>query len=246
MDIQVLSNIPKYQMVKMELINRINNGEFSDDNMLPSENQIGEEYHVSRVTVRKAFEEMEKEALVYRVQGKGTFLKNPAKARFQNQLVKKDGGFTYAISIQGFRARSETIRKVIEPCSAEIAHELNLSPGTEILVYERNYYADDIPAIYAISYIDHQLLPHIEWYDFNFIPYSHVLNNYTAMKYFKSERKYLATRAIDVAERLGLLHDEPILLSTHKLFIDKGQDFVPMDFTVAYVRSDLKGFSLEF
>lgn len=65
--------IPLYTQLTKALQKHIEkNLKFGDK--LPSEKEIGEMYSVSRTTVRLAMEELEKHGLIYRIQGKGSFV----------------------------------------------------------------------------------------------------------------------------------------------------------------------------
>ncbi len=65
---------PKYHQIKMFIVNKINSGELKTDDCVPSENQLSREFKVNKNTVVKAFKELEHENLLYRIQGKGTFV----------------------------------------------------------------------------------------------------------------------------------------------------------------------------
>ncbi|MGY0395211.1 GntR family transcriptional regulator [Fusobacterium sp.] len=65
--------IPLYSQLTKALKKYIeSNLDFGDK--LPSEKEIGEMYSVSRTTVRLAMEELEKCGMIYRLQGKGSFV----------------------------------------------------------------------------------------------------------------------------------------------------------------------------
>ena len=55
------SVLPKYHMVKLDLENRIHTQEFKIGDMLPSESMLMKRYGVSRITVRKALEDLVQE-----------------------------------------------------------------------------------------------------------------------------------------------------------------------------------------
>ena len=58
--------MPKYSMIKQDLIEKINRNEFPPDQCLPSEKQLMQTYEASRITVRRALSEMETEKYIYR------------------------------------------------------------------------------------------------------------------------------------------------------------------------------------
>lgn len=67
--------VPKYYQLKKILIEKINNEEFEVNVPIPSERELTELYQVSRITVRKAIEELVNEGYLYKIQGKGTYVK---------------------------------------------------------------------------------------------------------------------------------------------------------------------------
>mgnify|MGYP005841891029 CR=1 FL=1 len=63
---------PKYELIRNYLIEGIKSRNFID--AIPSENQLAEKFGVSRMTARRALDEMERSGSVKRVPGKGTFV----------------------------------------------------------------------------------------------------------------------------------------------------------------------------
>ncbi|MDD5597132.1 MAG: GntR family transcriptional regulator [Victivallaceae bacterium] len=69
-------NVPYYCQLKKLLTDKIYNGTLSGGEKIPSENELVKEYGVSRITARRALQELAGEGIVFRVQGKGSFV-NP-------------------------------------------------------------------------------------------------------------------------------------------------------------------------
>ena len=57
---------------------------------LPSENEIAQNYGVSRVTVRKVLDELEQEGLIIRIHGRGTFVNSVATQMNVSLIPAKD------------------------------------------------------------------------------------------------------------------------------------------------------------
>ncbi len=73
------SPIPVYQQIINNMIDRINFGEWSIGEQLPTEFSLSEEYEASRVTVRQSMAELERKNIIERKQGKGAYLVGLAK-----------------------------------------------------------------------------------------------------------------------------------------------------------------------
>ena len=59
--------LPKYDLLKQELVRLIDDGSVGEDEPIPSERELCERYSLSRITVRKAIDELVVEGLLYRV-----------------------------------------------------------------------------------------------------------------------------------------------------------------------------------
>ncbi|WP_068619060.1 GntR family transcriptional regulator [Paenibacillus tuaregi] len=88
--------IPKYLQLKDELLSWLESGKLEPGKQFPSENEISEQFNLSRQTVRQTFGELEKEGWLERIQGKGTFARNPG--RREGEQVKTIGIITTYIS----------------------------------------------------------------------------------------------------------------------------------------------------
>lgn len=66
----------KYQELKDFFIHRIRSGELVHNARVPSEPELIKEYNLSRNTIRQAMKELESEGYLYRMRGKGTFVKS--------------------------------------------------------------------------------------------------------------------------------------------------------------------------
>ncbi|HBH6732297.1 TPA: GntR family transcriptional regulator, partial [Enterococcus faecium] len=68
------AQLPLYLQLKEILKNKINTGEYPENTKIPAESELIESYEVSRITVRKAVEELVEEGYLLKKQGKGTFV----------------------------------------------------------------------------------------------------------------------------------------------------------------------------
>lgn len=72
----------KYVNIYNEVISRIENGKFGEKAKLPSENEMIQEYNVSRDTIRKALNLLEQNGYIQKIRGKGSFILDVNKFNF--------------------------------------------------------------------------------------------------------------------------------------------------------------------
>lgn len=135
--------------VKHYLYNYIQNADLNGNKKLPPENVISQKLGVSRVTVRRALDELEKEGMVLRIHGRGTFI-NPEAASIQvnlmpgeefSSLIKKCG-YTPTVEVQSIqRGRPDD----------ETAKVLQMDSQDEIYTIEKLFFADGHPAIVSMD-----------------------------------------------------------------------------------------------
>lgn len=90
------SSVPKYLVVKREILSRIHSGKLREGDQIAPELEIADQFQMSRQTVRQALGELEKDGWLVRVQGRGTYVKVP-RHRAERE-VKTIGMLTTYIS----------------------------------------------------------------------------------------------------------------------------------------------------
>lgn len=68
------SRTPIYEQIKEQIIMQINNGVFAPDEQLPSIRALSKELNINVNTIKRAFDELEKDAVTYSVPGRGVFV----------------------------------------------------------------------------------------------------------------------------------------------------------------------------
>lgn len=81
--------VPLPKQIKEELLRDIRAGKIKPAERIPSEGQIAQEFGVSRMTVREAIVELINEGYLYRLPGKGTFLREHLPERNIKSIVIK-------------------------------------------------------------------------------------------------------------------------------------------------------------
>ena len=76
---------PAYQTLRERLRSEIAAGRYRDGVRLPTESELAARHRLSRQTVRRAFQDLVAEGVVYRVPGRGTYAREPGR-RYLRQL----------------------------------------------------------------------------------------------------------------------------------------------------------------
>ena len=69
--------VPLYQQIKEDIKAAIERGKYKPNEKIPAEPELSAEYSVSRITVRRAVEELCNEGYLVKMQGRGTFVSTP-------------------------------------------------------------------------------------------------------------------------------------------------------------------------
>ena len=152
----LVQNIPKYVYIKIALTNRIKSGELEVGAKLSTEKEMCDLYGCSRLTVRKALEELTREGYIYKIQGKGTFVKARPP---QKQKFSVITSCSTLIRSQNMTPTKKILFEGIVPATADIAQRLGLHEGDSVLEYRRVYYANGSPVFYGRSYFNASVLP---------------------------------------------------------------------------------------
>ena len=128
-----LSPQPLYEQIKDTLRGRILDGTYAPHSQMPSEHELCALFGVSRITVRQALGDLQKEGLLFKLHGKGTFVSKP-KA-FQN--VTSLQGFGEAMSSMGYEIVNQLRSFRIVEASRHVAAKLNLPEGAPVAEIHR-------------------------------------------------------------------------------------------------------------
>ncbi|KAB0642564.1 GntR family transcriptional regulator [Burkholderia latens] len=128
-----LSAAPLYVQIKDTLRARILDGTYAPHSRMPSEHALCAMFDVSRITVRQALGDLQKEGLLFKLHGKGTFVSKP-KA-FQN--VTSLQGFAEAMSSMGYEIVNQlrTFRTV--KADRHLATKLHVPEGAPLVEIHR-------------------------------------------------------------------------------------------------------------
>lgn len=148
---------PLSQIVKKKISEYIKEQEISIDDKLPSESELVEMMGVSRVTIREALAQLEQQGIVYKIQGKGTFLKR-VPVEMENGLEVLYSP-TELMNKFGYNPKTVYLpTKIGEPDSI-IKEKLNLDSNDKVVTYRRKRFADGELAVYGVDSVPVDYFP---------------------------------------------------------------------------------------
>ncbi len=146
---------PLYLRIARELRARIENGSYAEGHRLPTETELCDEFRVSRITVRQALTLLERERLVSRERGRGTF----ARRRLVRDLRP-----LYSFTEDMRRAGREPASVLLSSGEAEAdgyeIERLALDPvGSSVYRLVRLRVADGVPVLLERTSLPAALVP---------------------------------------------------------------------------------------
>lgn len=146
---------PLYQQVFEEIKNEIEEGRYQPNDRIPSEPELAEKYGVSRITVRRAVEELCSEGRLVKRQGCGTFVSKPHIDRKLLQYAEVRS-FTQLCGDNGMEPGAHVLNKLIVPARAEEIEFFGLGEGALLLYIQRVRTADGLPVFEENMYLPYK------------------------------------------------------------------------------------------
>jgi len=157
--IQEGSGVPLYRLVEDLLRDQIATGHFKEGDLLPSEKELAVIFGVSQGTVRKAVLDLTQHGILYRKQGRGTFVV------FQKDNRRRLRNFRFVENLDSELTHLNLGFIGIKVISADIqlAGILNVKPSTRLICLERmGTLGGEDNILQTVSYLPRHLYPGME------------------------------------------------------------------------------------
>ncbi len=141
------NGMPAYQKIQATIVKLIDNGQLKPGDAVDSERELAKIHQVSLMTARHALTALEREGLVHRRRGAGTFVA-PPKIHF-NKLTS----FTEQMASRSLAACSKVLSFGVVDNEQEVAARLALSAHARLLKVERLRLAADEPFAVETCYL---------------------------------------------------------------------------------------------
>lgn len=238
-EIDKSSYIPYYVQIKHILKDRIRNGEYLEGMRLPSENELAQEFSVTRMTVRKSLDDLKREGMIVTQRGKGSIV---AKEKIE-QSLQRFYQFGKEIGDTGIPAKSKVVS--MQRCTppAEISEIFGDVSERRYHKLVRLRYFKDHPVSLEYSYIPCDIAPDLESDPVENTSLAELLEQKYRHSIVKAT-EYLLPRISDEYEShlLGIQVHSPVFLTER---ITRGERGRVLEFRRSIIRGDMVKFSTE-
>ncbi|HEY6515905.1 MAG TPA: GntR family transcriptional regulator [Steroidobacteraceae bacterium] len=226
------SSLPLYLQLQRALRQAIESRVLGPDDALPPERDLATDFHISRITVRKAIDGLISEGMLVRRQGSGTFV----SARVEKNFSKLTS-FSEDMRARGRTPRSVWLKKSAGSVTPEEALALRSSPGTPVYRFHRIRFADDSPMCLEYATVLASCLPSLDGVESSLYEAlqgagnrpARALQRLRAVLFTAEQAELLQAKEKDaglLVERLGFLKDGRVVEFTQSYFRGDTYDFV--------------------
>lgn len=235
------SPIPLHYQIKEILQEMIENEELKPGDAVPTERELCIIQGVSRMTVNKAIMSLVNEGLLYREQGKGTFVAKPK----QNKEIAGLKSFSEIMQDKGIKTETRILFFNIKKATKRIKFILNLSDNNnKVIEISRLRIAAGEPVAIENVWVPHYLCNDMD---------RQTIEGKSLYETFKNKYNYFPEKAKQTIEPIILNEDECELLNQDKnalaLMFRRTtyiKNEVPIEYTKAIYRSDIYKYELVF
>lgn len=142
---------PLYDQVKNVIKMKITEGTYPVNAQLPTEKELENIFNVSRITIRKAMEELLNEGYIARQRGSGTVVLRQSKIE---EDINSDRSFTDELRANGIVPGTQYLKLRTVIAGGTIAESLGIENGTKVLELTRVRTADGVPIVIFQTYIN--------------------------------------------------------------------------------------------
>ncbi|MEH0711310.1 GntR family transcriptional regulator [Vibrio owensii] len=227
---------PLYIQVADELKREIDKGIYPAGSKLPSENQLVELLKVSRVTVRKALQQLNDLGYTFSEKGKGTFVKS---TKLRHDFLSMSG-FAQEAAGSGLEAKNIVDEFEVVPADELVAEKLNIAQGEPVNFARRLRLINEQVVSYEEFYIPRVLLPNLTQQDLEGSKFEYLSRH--GIEMVKTQQKLIPALPDDAAQKLLVVDKlDPILINQSQNFYEEQGIY---EYSIVYYKSSLYDFEI--
>ena len=226
-----MSSMSMYSQIREVIQRRILDGTYAPLSQMPSESQMMDTFSVSRTTIRQTLGDLQKEGLIFKVAGKGSFVSKPKAFQTLSRLQ----GFGEAMIPSGYETFSQVLSAREKPADEIVARRLKIKTGDTVFEIQRLRYLNREPISVDVSYFRHELGRRLAQEDLATRDIFVILENDYALHLTHADVQIDAISADEMLSRHLRLPEASPLLRIERL---THADDEPIDFEFLYYRGD--------
>jgi GntR family transcriptional regulator len=222
------THIPLYHQLRILIQRKIETGHLLPHQPIEPEWALSRRYQISRTTVRQAMKELEKDGLIYRKQGKGTFVSGP---KISQKFVTLTS-FTEECIAKGLKPSAKLLEAKLIPADLEVSRNLDVKRGEKVIKLYRLRFADRKPVGLNLSYLTYRLCPDLMGEDLREKSLYRIIEQKYNVKITKVKRIMESVQADDhISKMLRVKVGDPILKIEGVAYL---KDEQPIEYFVEY------------
>lgn len=232
------SSTPLYIQIQNQIMDAIRTGEYQPGAQVPSELEISAQYSVSRMTARKALDNLVTRGMLYRRKGKGTYVAESVVSYGLSTMLS----FSRTLRARGYDVVTRVLMVDVIPASADAIEHLQLDMDSQVIVVRRLRLIESKPAAIHTAFLDNKIFGSILEYDLSKDSLLDAIQSIsgTQIAYTKDTvQADLVTR--DEARLLEIEPDSPVLRVEGVAFTDNSY---PTRYSRAVYRGDMFRFEV--
>ena len=232
----VAQDSPLYSRVETVLAGEIADGVLKVGDQLPTEDVLITRFEVSRITIRRAIQNLVGRGLVEIRRGKGTFVALPQMTQELTEL----SGFVEDMQAVGRKPTARVISKEVVTADSTVASHLALTKGERVVRIRRVRLADGVPVSFDETFLPLEIGKKIITNNLKREPIFSLLERKYDVPLIEAEYKLEAVAAeAEVAAALRVKQGSPIFLIERTSYSTGNR---PVDYEKLYYRGDLVRF----
>ena len=226
-----------YARIEETIATEIAQGEYRPGDQLPTEDELLQRFQVSRITVRRAIQNLVRRDLLEIRRGLGTFVLSP---KIEAELTKLTG-FVEDMNAAGRKASARVVSQAVVAASTRVAERLQLAKGTRVMQIKRVRLAGGLPISFDESYLPLPLGKQIVRNDLRLRPIFTLLEEEYGIPLIEADYELEAVNATKaVSDALRVRVGSPIFQIERTSMTTGNQ---PVDYEVLSYRGDLIRFT---
>lgn len=228
------SGKPIYKEIIDYIKDAIKDGRYEKGELIPTEEEFCNLFNTSRMTVRRAIDDLVSKGMLTRIRGKGTFV---ARFNIEKTMNSVSKGWSETMEALGFKTSSKVLTFDKIKADKYIADNLNIPVNSEVYVLERLRYADDNPVVIEKAFISADRFPNLNQYTFENESFYDVLRKNYNIKIDHSYQKLKAVELVGEKAKFFSKTGKAIVIEIANTNYD--QYSKPIEFGIDYVNSDI-------